>query len=70
MELNLESYSILCDDHPVRQKRNKLELQAIENEIAWRLQDYEALMYDQKKDWDLNFDDYGLSEETGDKEDY
>lgn len=70
VELTIERYETELDDHPVRQKRNKLELQAIENEIVWRMQDYEALMYDQKKDWDLNFDDYGFSEEEGDKEEY
>lgn len=50
----------LCDDHPVRQRKNKEEMKQISEELCWRFQDYEVFMYDYQKDWDLNYQDYGL----------
>jgi hypothetical protein len=50
----------LLDDHPVRQKKNKEEMKQVSEELCWRFQDYEAFMYDFQKDWDLNYQDYGL----------
>lgn len=51
----------ICDDHPVRQKNNKEEMRQVAEELCWRFQDYEALMYDFQRDWDLNYQDYGLN---------
>jgi hypothetical protein len=50
----------LCDDHPVRHRKNKEEMRQIFDELCWRFQDYEVFMYDYQKDWDLNYQDYGL----------
>ena len=50
----------LLDDHPVRQKKNKEEMKQVSDELCWRFQDYETFMYDFQKDWDLNYQDYGL----------
>ena len=50
----------LNDDHPVRRKQNEDELKQVGEELCWRFQDYDAFMYDFQKDWDLNYQDYGL----------
>lgn len=39
-------------------------LKEINEERCWRIQDYEAFMWDFRKDWDLNYEDYvGISRE-------
>ena len=35
-------------------------MKQISEELCWRFQDYEVFMYDYQKDWDLNYQDYGL----------
>ena len=40
----------------------KVRLKEINEERCWRLQDYEVFMWDFRKDWDLNYEDYdGIS---------
>ena len=42
----------------------KKRLKEINEERCWRLQDYEVFMWDFRKDWDLNYEDYvGISRE-------
>ena len=45
-------------DHPRLQKEREERLHEIYTEMIKRMQDYDNFMWDYKKDWDLNFDDY------------
>jgi hypothetical protein len=48
------------DDHPARQEINKEEMEQVAEELCCRFQDYETFMWDYKKDWELNYNDYNL----------
>lgn len=57
-DLVLKYVDIKNDTHPVRKIENKKKSQEIMDEIVFRIQDYKTFLYDSKKDWDLNFEDY------------
>ena len=57
----LIDYMDYCfDDHPSRDNIRKEKIDELWVKLCLRKQDYEAFMWDYEKDWDLNYDDYGL----------
>ena len=50
----------LCADYPKHQKERKEKLGEIRMQMICRMQDYNVFMWDFEKDWDLNYQDYGL----------
>ena len=57
----LIDYMDYCfDDHPSRDSIRKEKIDELWVNLCLRKQDYEAFMWDYEKDWDLNYDDYGL----------
>ena len=59
--LNVDRWNWMLADHPKHLKDRKENLKRIEEEIVYRMQDYDVFMYDFEEDWDLNYQDYGLS---------
>lgn len=57
-DISIMRYDALRDDHPARSKENGKTLKRLETEFIMRMQDFETLMYDFKKDWHLNYKDY------------
>jgi hypothetical protein len=59
--LNVDRWNWLLADHPKHLKDREENLKRIDEEIVYRMQDYDVFMYDFEKDWDLNYQDYGLN---------
>lgn len=57
-DISIMRYDALIDNHPTRQKEIEKTLKKLDTEFIMRMQDFEVLMYDFKKDWDLNYNDY------------
>lgn len=58
----VSNYVECCgDDHPARQESNKEKQWTLWKEICWRKQDYDTFMLDYEKDWELNYNDYGIN---------
>ena len=53
-------WDIQLIDHPVHLKEKEERSDKNYEELIFRMQDYEVFMYDYQKDWDLNYQDYGL----------
>ena len=47
-------------DHPSHMKESRKKADELFMEMVYRRQDFEVFMYDYQKDWDLNYQDYGL----------
>ena len=47
-------------DHPAHMKESRKKADELFIEMVYRRQDFEVFMYDYQKDWDLNYQDYGL----------
>jgi hypothetical protein len=59
--LNVDRWNWLLADHPKHLNDREENLKRIDEEIVYRMQDYDVFMYDFEKDWDLNYQDYGLN---------
>lgn len=62
-KLTLEWYNWELADHPKHQKEREEKLKDLYAQFHYRMQDHEQFMWDFKKDWDLNYQDYGLKKE-------
>ena len=59
--LNVERWNWILADHPKYAKDRDENLKRINQEIIYRMQDYDSIMCDFSQDLDLNYQDYGFS---------
>lgn len=63
LNLTIDYIEYSTCDHPAHMKECKEKASKLWEELCWRKQDYDVFMYDYQKDWDLNYQDYGLDKE-------
>lgn len=54
----VDRYFNAFNDHPARIKAASENQKELFDELCWRWQDYDAVKYDPKETWDLNYNDY------------